>query len=504
MIDPQASQQRMQQMLEQQLRGQQEGAQPHEVGESLSPSGQQDVLPQRPASVPLRPGAGLQSSSLLEELRPGSVPLHPSEAAGLQPHLPPLPEDHGRPGSVPLQLPPLASSRLVPLPGSSGVSSLRMPGSAQGGTRRNSVRWPEDVISQAASGSRPGSVGSLGYVTSAAFPTQVWPLPLIASEYIYAPSYLRQRASRPVDQELVLYARHSPPTTVPRPPPTCQEGAVQAGQLSPWGTAESMLEESAANGGSSGSMVSVPSADGGRDFDLEHSTDAASTITEVQALPSTAEVAAGAASLSGMDPDLAAEAPLGQQHSIASLELQLEDTAQLLRQDSELSTSSIPPHPQQQPDPPSPTLLPPGMSVKLTGTLDDPPLHRPLGALPPLQAISLQHQLSPRVGVQPLHSPSQLAPFVPSPALDFQTFVLQQQQQLLLANAASSTKPTSEVGLLRPNSRPASETGDEAVAAALRAALVRTPNTRLRASIMRAEAYASDTSQMVRRLGRTQ
>ena len=144
------------------------------------------------------------------------------------------------------------------------------------------------------------------------------------------------------------------------------------------------------------------------------------------------------------------------------------------------------------------------MSVKLTGTLDDPPLHRPLGALPPLQAISLQHQLSPRVGAQPLHSPSQLAPFVPSPALDFQTFVLQQQQQLLLANAASSTKPTSEVGLLQPNSRPASETGDEAVAAALRAALVRTPNTRLRASIMRAEAYASDTSQMVRRLGRTQ
>ena len=190
MLDPQASQQRMQQMLEQQLRGQQEGTQPPEVGEPLSPLGQQNFLPQRPASVPLRPGAGLHSSSLLEELRPGSLPLHPSEEAGLQPHLPPLPEDHGRPGSVPLQLPPLASSRLVPLPGSSGVSSLRMPGSAQGGTRRNSVRWPEDVISQAASGSRPGSVGSAGHVTSAAFPTQVLPLPLIASDYTYAPYYL--------------------------------------------------------------------------------------------------------------------------------------------------------------------------------------------------------------------------------------------------------------------------------------------------------------------------
>ena len=203
MMDPQASQQRMQQLLELQLRGQQEGTQPPEVGEPLLPSGQQedslpqrpalvplqqlrgdqqegaqppkDALPQRPASVPLR---RLHSSSLLEELRPGSLPLHPSEEAGLQPHLPPLPEDHGRPGSVPLQLPPLASSRLVPLPGSSGVSSLRMPGSAQGGTRRNSVRWPEDVISQAASGSRPGSMGSAGHVTSAAFPTQVWPLPL--------------------------------------------------------------------------------------------------------------------------------------------------------------------------------------------------------------------------------------------------------------------------------------------------------------------------------------
>ena len=113
-----------------------------------------------------------------------------------------------------------------------------------------------------------------------------------------------------------------------------------------------------------------------------------------------------------------------------------------------------------------------------------PPLHRPSPLM--VQAVSLSHQLSPRVAAG--RGGVLLAPLAPSSSLTFDSFAAEQHSRVLEATRAHDSASSSAIHLLP-------SVGDDP---ALRAAMTRTPNTRLMLSIMQAEAYAQDYSEMVR------
>ena len=112
-----------------------------------------------------------------------------------------------------------------------------------------------------------------------------------------------------------------------------------------------------------------------------------------------------------------------------------------------------------------------------------------------VQALSLQHQLSPRAGGGGGRgAPVLLAPLAPASSLTFDTFAAQQHGRVLEATRAQDSyaaimaaPPAAPTLLPSVHDDPA-----------LRAAMVRMPNTRLLLSILQAEAYAQDESQMVR------
>ena len=163
----------------------------HRPNASVSPFGVDQIQHQRPASVPsqLPPLSGGRASGSRERspqvdrqqgagghapLMMGSTSVKWHDEAGLASG-PPTAEQPlrganppSRQSSTNLQPPEPLSRESSPrfpggsqLPSASRSSSIKAPGSAQGGQRRSqSVRWPEDIAAASSAGKRPSSVGS--------------------------------------------------------------------------------------------------------------------------------------------------------------------------------------------------------------------------------------------------------------------------------------------------------------------------------------------------------
>ena len=125
-----------------------------------------------------------------------------------------------------------------------------------------------------------------------------------------------------------------------------------------------------------------------------------------------------------------------------------------------------------------------------------PPLQAPMTPAPSgggliVSAISLQHQLSPRGRAGgPLLQPLEPA----TSSLTFDTFASQQHSRILEATRAQDSYAAA---LLTHPAAPPMRLPSVRDDPTLREAMIRTPNTRLLISILQAEAYANDTSQMV-------